>query len=150
SDQLLSDLEKARQKKRKRRDVPRTPSGSPPPQPPHPPPPAGASGAPGSKALSSSKSAASAPQFMAWTTSDTRYESADLYGTQALSPTNSLIPHDSIPDEQVYLYDDEDSMNDHLPTADSRKGWWKPLHVVERPATPKPTWTIPSSNVSDA
>nr|GEV95453.1 hypothetical protein [Tanacetum cinerariifolium] len=46
SDQLLSDLEKARYKKRKRRDVPRTPSGSPLPQPPPPPPPAGASGAP--------------------------------------------------------------------------------------------------------
>nr|GFD39482.1 hypothetical protein [Tanacetum cinerariifolium] len=31
SDQLLSDLEEAHQKKRKRRDIPRTPSGSPPP-----------------------------------------------------------------------------------------------------------------------
>nr|GEU59583.1 hypothetical protein [Tanacetum cinerariifolium] len=109
SDQLLSNLEEARQKKRKRRDVPRTPSGSPPPQPPPLPPSAGASGAPGtsgasgssqfplppplpppstdtsrsaqhqgSKALSSSKSAASAPQSMAWTTSDIRYESADV------------------------------------------------------------------------
>nr|GEU70271.1 putative nucleotidyltransferase, ribonuclease H [Tanacetum cinerariifolium] len=46
SDQLLSDLEEARQKKRKGRDVPRTPSRSPPPQPPPPPPPAGVSGAP--------------------------------------------------------------------------------------------------------
>nr|GEW45269.1 hypothetical protein [Tanacetum cinerariifolium] len=46
SDQLLSDLEEARQKKRKRHDLPRTPSGSPPPQPPHPLPLAGASGAP--------------------------------------------------------------------------------------------------------
>nr|GEW68843.1 retrovirus-related Pol polyprotein from transposon TNT 1-94 [Tanacetum cinerariifolium] len=49
--QLLSDLEEARQKKRKRRDVPRTPFRSPPPQPPPPPlpPPAGASGAPDSE-----------------------------------------------------------------------------------------------------
>nr|GFA14276.1 hypothetical protein [Tanacetum cinerariifolium] len=46
SDQLLSDLEEGRQKKRKRRDVPRTPSGLPPPHPPPPPPLAGASGAP--------------------------------------------------------------------------------------------------------
>nr|GEY47408.1 hypothetical protein [Tanacetum cinerariifolium] len=37
------DLEVALQKKRKRRDLPRIPSGSPPLQPPHPPPPAGAS-----------------------------------------------------------------------------------------------------------
>nr|GEW10695.1 hypothetical protein [Tanacetum cinerariifolium] len=51
SDQLLLDLEEAYQKKRKRRDVPRTPSESPPPQPPPPPPLAGASGAPVNKTV---------------------------------------------------------------------------------------------------
>nr|GFA03300.1 hypothetical protein [Tanacetum cinerariifolium] len=60
SDQLLSNLEEARQKKRKRCDVPRTPFASPPLQPPPSPPPVGASGA-----------------------------------------LNSLIPDDSIPDEQA-------------------------------------------------
>nr|GFA32891.1 hypothetical protein [Tanacetum cinerariifolium] len=68
SNQLLSDLEEACQKKRKRRDVPRTPFGSPPPQPLPPPPLAGASSDPvhldllsnKAVALSSSKSAASA------------------------------------------------------------------------------------------
>nr|GEY78844.1 hypothetical protein [Tanacetum cinerariifolium] len=100
----------------------------------------------GSKALSSSKSTASAPQSMAWTTSNTRDESAGLYKTQELSLTDSLILYDSILDEQVHLSDDEDSKNDHLPTADSRKGWWKPLPTEERPATPEPTWTSPSSN----
>nr|GEW07219.1 hypothetical protein [Tanacetum cinerariifolium] len=74
--QMFENPEEARQKKRKRRDVPRTPFGLPPPQPPPPPPPAGVSGAPGSEALSSSKSAALAPYSMAWTKSDTRYESA--------------------------------------------------------------------------
>nr|GEW81767.1 retrovirus-related Pol polyprotein from transposon TNT 1-94 [Tanacetum cinerariifolium] len=53
-DQLLSDLEEARQTKRKRCDVPRTPSGSPPPQPPPLPPSAGASGAPGTSGASGS------------------------------------------------------------------------------------------------
>nr|GEX97791.1 retrovirus-related Pol polyprotein from transposon TNT 1-94 [Tanacetum cinerariifolium] len=148
SDQLLSNLEEACQKKRKRRDIPRTPFGSPPSQPSPPPPLAGASGASGSKALSLSKSAASVPHSMAWTTSDIRYESASLYGTQELSPTDSLVLDDSILDKQVHFSDDEDSRNDHLPTADSRKGWWKPLPAEERSATPKPTWTIPSSNVS--
>nr|GEV64007.1 hypothetical protein [Tanacetum cinerariifolium] len=148
SDQLLSDLEEARQKKRKRCDLPRTPSGSPPPQLPHPPPPAGAFGAlgtseasgssqlpppppplstgtfvpaqqQGSKALSLSKSAASTLQSMACITSNTRYESAGVFGTQELSLTDSLIQDDSIPDKQ------------------------------ERPVTPEPTWTITSSNVSD-
>nr|GEV77129.1 integrase, catalytic region, zinc finger, CCHC-type, peptidase aspartic, catalytic [Tanacetum cinerariifolium] len=128
SNKLLSDLEEARQKKRKRRNVPRTSSGPPPPQPPPPPPPAGVFGALGSKALSSSKSAALAPQPMAWTTSDTQYEFDGLYGTQELSITDSLILDDSIPDEQVYLSDDEDSENDHLPIADSRKGrCWEQL-----------------------
>nr|GEW43221.1 retrovirus-related Pol polyprotein from transposon TNT 1-94 [Tanacetum cinerariifolium] len=48
-----------------------------------------------------------------------------------------------------YLSDDEDSRNDHLPIADLRKGWWKPLPAEERLATLEPTWTIPSSNVSN-
>nr|GEW25076.1 hypothetical protein [Tanacetum cinerariifolium] len=61
----------------------------------------------------------SAPQSMAWTTSDTRYESAGVYGTKELCFTDSLIQDDSIPDEQ------------------------------ERPATLEPAWTIPSSTVSD-
>nr|GEV03937.1 hypothetical protein [Tanacetum cinerariifolium] len=120
SDQLLSDLEEARHKKRKRRDVPRTSSGSPSKQPPPPPPPTGASGA-----------------------------LVGLSRTQELSPTDSLILDDSILDEQVYLSDDEDSENDHLRKADTRKGWWKPLSTEERPTTPKPTWTIPSSNTGD-
>nr|GEU59585.1 hypothetical protein [Tanacetum cinerariifolium] len=62
---------------------------------------------------------------------------------------NSHIQDDFIPDEQVYLYDDEDSGNDHLPKADSRKDWWKPLPAAKRPTTPKPAWTIPSSTISD-
>nr|GEX10012.1 reverse transcriptase domain-containing protein [Tanacetum cinerariifolium] len=45
SNQLLSDLEEACQKKRKRRELPTTPFGPPPSQPPPPPPPAGTSGA---------------------------------------------------------------------------------------------------------
>nr|GEU46224.1 hypothetical protein [Tanacetum cinerariifolium] len=155
-----------------------TPSGSPPSQPPPPPPPAGTSGAPstsgasrssqlppppsppsigtsgsahqqGSKAPSSSKSAALTPQSMAWTTSDTRYESAGVFGTQELSPTDSLIQDDSILNEYIQLSDDEYSENDHLPKADSRKDYWKPLPEEERPVTPEPAWTIPSSNVSD-
>nr|GEW86799.1 retrovirus-related Pol polyprotein from transposon TNT 1-94 [Tanacetum cinerariifolium] len=145
SNQLLSDLEEARQKKRKRREVPRNPSGSPPPQPPPPPPPVGVFGAPGSEGSSSSKSAASAPQSMAWTTSDIRYESAGISKTQELSPTDSLIQDYYIPDKQVHFSDDEDFRNDHLPKADSRKDWWKPLPAEERLATPEPAWTIPYS-----
>ncbi|GJR62352.1 hypothetical protein Tco_1504514 [Tanacetum coccineum] len=68
---------------------------------------------------------------------------------QETSPSDDLMHDDSIPDEHVHLSDDEDSGNDHLPKDNVRKDWWKPLPEEERPATPEPTWTIPSSNVSD-
>ncbi|GJU66590.1 hypothetical protein Tco_1252849 [Tanacetum coccineum] len=137
-------------KRQKRCDVPRTPLGSPPSQPPSPPPLAGTFSAPstlrasgssqlpppppplstgtfgfaqqqGNKAPSSSKTTASASQSMAWTTSDTRYESAGVFGTHELSPNYSLMQDDSIPEEQVHLSDDEDSETDHQSKADSRK-----------------------------
>ncbi|GJX87248.1 hypothetical protein Tco_0339262 [Tanacetum coccineum] len=178
SNQRLADQEEARKKKRKRRESPRTPPGSPLTQPPPPPPPAGASGAPGtsvasrssqlplpppppstgtsgsaqqqgSKAPSSSKTTASASQSMAWTTSDTQYESADISRAQELSPTDYLMQDDAIPEEQVHLSDDEDFENDHQPKAGSRKDWWKSLSEEEIPATPELAWTIPSSNKSD-
>ncbi|GKB24083.1 hypothetical protein Tco_0863484, partial [Tanacetum coccineum] len=140
-------FEEAR-KKKKKRAAPITPSGSPPSPPPPPPPPAGASGAPGilgasgssqlpppppslstgtsgsaqqqgSKAPSSSKPAVSTHQSMAWTTSDTRFESTCFTAAQELPPTDSLMQDDSIPDKQ------------------------------ERAANPEPAWTIPYFNVSD-
>nr|GEW63391.1 hypothetical protein [Tanacetum cinerariifolium] len=130
SDQLLSDLEEARKKKRKRRT-----SGSAQQQ--------------GSEALCSSKSAASTSQSMAWTTSDSRYKSAGISKTQELTPIDSLIQDDSIPDKQVHFSDDEDSENDHLQKTYSRKDWWKPLPEEERSATPKPAWTIPCFTTGD-
>ncbi|GKC59334.1 hypothetical protein Tco_1086932 [Tanacetum coccineum] len=69
--------------------------------------------------------------------------------SKTLSPNDSLMQDDSIPEEQVHLSDDEDSENDHQSKADSRKDWWKTLPEEERPATLEPTWTIPSSNKSD-
>ncbi|GKF48007.1 hypothetical protein Tco_0141258, partial [Tanacetum coccineum] len=145
SNQRLADQEEARKKKRKRPESPRTPLVSPPTQPPPPPPPAGASDAPGtsgasgssqlplppppstgtsgfayqqgSQAPSSSKTVASTSQSMAWTTSDTQYESADIPEAQELSPTDYLMQDDSIPEEEVLLSDDEDSENDHQPKA---------------------------------
>ncbi|GJV82199.1 hypothetical protein Tco_1518069 [Tanacetum coccineum] len=123
SNQRLADQEEAHKKRQKRRDAPRSPPGSPPSQPPPPPPPAGASGA---LVPSSSKTTASAQQSMAWTTSDTRYESTGIAWAQKLSPSDDLMHDDSVPDEQ-----------------------WKPLPEEERPATPEPAWTILPSNVSE-
>nr|GEU46542.1 retrovirus-related Pol polyprotein from transposon TNT 1-94 [Tanacetum cinerariifolium] len=149
SNQLLSDLKAAHQKKRKRRNLPRTYSGSPPPQPPPLPPPAGAFGAPGSKALTSSMSMAITPYSMAWTIFNSRYESTGVSVGQESSSTDFMMNDDSILDEHVQLSNDEDTKNDHMPNADTRKDWWKPLPEEERPATLEPSWTIPSPNVSD-
>ncbi|GJV83662.1 hypothetical protein Tco_1523560 [Tanacetum coccineum] len=127
SNQCLADQEEARKKRRKRSDIPRSPPGSPPSQPPPPHPPASVSGAP----------------------VDTCYELAGVSEVQDLSPTDSLMEDDYIPEEQVQVSDDENSENDNLPKADPRKDWWKPLSEEERPTTPEPTWTIPSSHKSD-
>ncbi|GKA30344.1 hypothetical protein Tco_0716649 [Tanacetum coccineum] len=176
SNQLLADLEEARRKKRKKRDSPSgSPPPQPPPPlplagasgtsgtsgasgssqlpPPHPPPPPSidinrGNQQKGSGASSSSKTVTSTPQSMVWTTSDTRYESASFTATQETSPTDYLMNDDSISDEQVYLSDDEDTRNNHLPKADMIKDWWKPLPEEERPSTLEPTWTT-FSNVSD-
>ncbi|GKA26702.1 hypothetical protein Tco_0712811, partial [Tanacetum coccineum] len=70
-------------------------------------------------------------------------------GTQETTPTDNQLNDDFIPDKQVHFSDDEDTRNDHLPKADMRKDWWKPLPEEEIPTTPEPAWTIPSSNVLD-
>ncbi|GJX28340.1 hypothetical protein Tco_0236419 [Tanacetum coccineum] len=76
----------------------------------------------GREAPSSSKTTASAQQSMAWTTSDTRYESTGIAWVQGLSPSDELMHDDSALDEQVHVSDDQDSGNDYTPAAaDSRK-----------------------------
>ncbi|GKD40500.1 hypothetical protein Tco_1260707, partial [Tanacetum coccineum] len=120
SNQHLADQDEARKKNSNIRESPRTPPGSPPTQLPPSPPLTGASSAP-----------------------------TDIPRAQELSPTDYLMHDDSIPKEQVHLSDDEDSKNDHQLKANSRKDWWKPLPEEERPETPEPAWTIPSSNKSD-
>nr|GEV91339.1 hypothetical protein [Tanacetum cinerariifolium] len=86
---------------------------------------------------------------MSYTIFNTRYESTGVFAGQESSLIDSMMNDDSIPDEQVQLSDDEDTRNDHLPKADTRKDWWKPLREEERLATHEPAWTISSSNMSD-
>ncbi|GJV72157.1 hypothetical protein Tco_1492152 [Tanacetum coccineum] len=140
-DQLLSDLAEARKKKKKRHGSPKTPSGSP-PHPPPPPPPAGPSGTSrASGAFGSSKMAASA-EYTAWTMTDTRFK-----------PSISPIPEelhmgdDTTIDEQAYSTSGEDVGCDHIPTVNLRQSWWKPI-TEDRPATPEPAWSIPSSDLT--
>ncbi|GJV88155.1 hypothetical protein Tco_1532093 [Tanacetum coccineum] len=164
------DVDKAQEetKKKSKQDSPNTPPGSPPSPPPPPPPPSGASGASGTTgasdsaqappppppsssthqggqststaAPSSSKTAASA-EYSAWTMTDTR-----------IKPSSTTIPDDlymddeTTADEQAYSSGDEVG-RDHILIVNLRKSWWKPLNE-DRPATPEPAWTIPSSDLS--
>ncbi|GJY30726.1 hypothetical protein Tco_0414221, partial [Tanacetum coccineum] len=69
-----------------------------------------------------------------------------------LKPSVSSIPEeihmddDTTPDEQVKSSGDEDIGHDHIPMVNLRHNWWKPL-TEDRPATPEPAWSIPSSDL---
>nr|GFA23836.1 hypothetical protein [Tanacetum cinerariifolium] len=166
-EELAQDLAETRKKKKKSRESPKTPPGSPSHQPP-PPLPAGpsrTSGAPrasgsaqmppslpppsstnqetlskGSAAPIPTKTAASA-EYQAWTTTDIR-----LRPSISLTPAHLEMNEDMDPDEQAQSSDDEDIESAHITTVNLRQGWWKPFEE-ERPTTPKPAWSIRSSDV---
>ncbi|GKF54972.1 hypothetical protein Tco_0165312, partial [Tanacetum coccineum] len=140
------DVDKAQEetKNKSKQDSPKPPPGSPPLTPPPPPPPASSSHqedqSTGTTAPSSSKTAASA-EYSAWTTTDTR-----------IKPSITLIPDDLYMDDETTVdvqavSSDDDVRRDHVPTVNLRQTWWKPL-TEDRPSTPKPAWTIPSSDLS--
>ncbi|GKE17805.1 hypothetical protein Tco_1425382, partial [Tanacetum coccineum] len=146
SEQLLINLAEARRKKKMRHESPKTPPGYPPnvSQLPLPPPLPSTNQSDQSKgtAAPSSLKTMTLAEYTAWTTTDIR-----------LNPSVSSIPEDlhmdadSAPDEQVHSSDDEDIGNDHIPKVILKQYWWKPLFEEDRPATPEPAWSIPSSDL---
>ncbi|GKC43456.1 hypothetical protein Tco_1061178 [Tanacetum coccineum] len=140
SEQLDADKAEERTKKKSKQDSPKTPPGSPPPPPP-PLPPSGASGASGSDAPSSTKTAASTT-YTAWTTTTSRFK-----------PFASSVPEDVFMHEesdveaQDMVSDDEDIGSRHIPKVSLNQAWFKPLSEEDRPASPKPAWSIPSSSL---
>ncbi|GKB21170.1 hypothetical protein Tco_0855093, partial [Tanacetum coccineum] len=164
SEQFDADKSEERKKMKSKQDSPKTPPGSPPP------PPSGASGAsgttgasdsaqdplppppsptpnpdnqsPGSAAPGSSKTAATTA-YTAWTTTTSRFE-----------PSASSIPEDVFMHEESdfaapdMVSDDEDIGSRHIPRINLKQDWFKPLSEDERPATPEPAWSIPSSSLS--
>nr|GEX81213.1 hypothetical protein [Tanacetum cinerariifolium] len=112
----------------------------PPPPPPSPPSTSQESPSKGSATPSPSKTAASA-EYQAWTTTDVR-----LSPSISLTPTDLEMYEDMGPDEQPS--DDEDIGSAHILTVNLRQGWWKPFEQ-ERPTTPKPAWSIWSSDTDD-
>ncbi|GJT58287.1 hypothetical protein Tco_0993341 [Tanacetum coccineum] len=168
SEQFDADKAEERTKKKSKQDSPKTPPGSPPPPPP-PPPPSGASGASGLTGTSnsaqdpppplpssttnrgdqshsfaapgSSKTAASTT-YTAWTTTTSRLKPAASY-----VPEDVLMHEESDFEAQDMRSDDEDSDSRHIPKVSLNQEWFKPLSEEERPATPKPAWSIPSSSL---
>ncbi|GKA38136.1 hypothetical protein Tco_0730687 [Tanacetum coccineum] len=48
---------------------------------------------------------------------------------------------------QDMVSDDEDIGSRHIPKVPRNQAWFKPLSKEERPATPEPAWSIPSSSL---
>nr|GEY16108.1 retrovirus-related Pol polyprotein from transposon TNT 1-94 [Tanacetum cinerariifolium] len=66
----------------------------------------------------------------------------------SLTPADLQMDVDMAPDEQAQSSNNEDIESAHIPKVNLQQGWWKPLEE-ERPATPEPAWSIPSSDTSD-
>nr|GEY76301.1 hypothetical protein [Tanacetum cinerariifolium] len=119
----------ARKKKKKSRKSPKMPPRSPPHQPPPPLLPAGPSGASRSfGAFGSSQVPPSPPP------------------PPSTNQEDLQMDEDMAPDEQAQSSNDEDIGSAHIPKVNLRQVWWKPLED-ELPATPKPAWSISSSDV---
>ncbi|GJW12293.1 hypothetical protein Tco_1578120 [Tanacetum coccineum] len=161
------DMAQEETKKKSKQDSPKTLPGLPPSSLPPLPPPSGVSGASGTTgasdsaqapplpppsssthqggqststaAPSSSKIAASA-KYSTWTTTDTR-----IKPSITTIPDDLYMDDDTTADEQAYSSGEEVG-RDHIPTVNLRQSWWKPL-TEDRPASPEPAWTIPSSDL---
>nr|GEX28408.1 hypothetical protein [Tanacetum cinerariifolium] len=148
----------------KGRESPKTPLGSPSHQSPPPPPPAGPSGTseaprafgshvtpPPTSTNQDSPSTGSATPSPAKTIATTKHKAWSTPDV-TLKPLVSLTPEDLDmdeamgPNEQAQLSNKKDIESAHIPTVNLRQGWWKPFEE-ERPTTPKPAWSIRSSDM---
>ncbi|GKG56155.1 hypothetical protein Tco_0577230, partial [Tanacetum coccineum] len=62
-------------------------------------------------------------------------------------PEELHMGDDTTADKQAYSSSCEDIGRDHIPTVNLRQSWWKPI-TEDRPATPEPAWSIPSSDLT--
>ncbi|GKA77524.1 hypothetical protein Tco_0783985, partial [Tanacetum coccineum] len=124
-------------KKKGKQDSPKPPPGSPPSPPPPPPPPSGASGASG-MILSKLLLHHLRPHPL--------IRKISQLALQPQIPDDLYMDDETTADVQAVSSDD-DVGRDHVPTVNLRQSWWKPL-TEDRPSTPEPAWTIPSSDLS--
>ncbi|GKB49241.1 hypothetical protein Tco_0899994 [Tanacetum coccineum] len=168
SEKFDANKAEERTKKKSKQDSPKIPPGSP-PSPPPPPPPSGASGASGTIGASDSsqdppppppslttnrgdQSQSSAAPGSSKTTASTEY-AAWTTTTSRLKPAASSVPKDVLMHKESDFEaqdkgsNDEDSGSRHIPKVSLHQEWFKPLSEEEKPATPEPTWSIPSSSL---
>ncbi|GJX90358.1 hypothetical protein Tco_0343684 [Tanacetum coccineum] len=60
---------------------------------------------------------------------------------------NVFMHEESDFEAQDMVSDDEDIGSRHVPRVNLNQDWFKPLSEDERPATPEPAWSIPSSSL---
>ncbi|GJX85020.1 hypothetical protein Tco_0335794 [Tanacetum coccineum] len=137
SEQFDADKAEERKKMKSKQDSPETPPGSPHPPPP-PLPPSGPSGASGITGASDSAQDPLPPPSSLTTNQGDQSQGSD-------APGSSKIASDI--EAQDLVFDDEDIGSRHIPKVSLNQEWFKPLSEEERPATPKPAWSIPSSSL---
>ncbi|GJS13241.1 integrase, catalytic region, zinc finger, CCHC-type containing protein [Tanacetum coccineum] len=122
---------------------PKTPSGSPPHPPPPSPPPAGPSGT--SRASGASGSSQSSP--LPPPPSNNPGGQSISTAAPSSSKTAASAEYTAWTMTDTRLKPGEDVGRDHIPTVNLRQSWWKPI-TEDRPATPEPAWSIPSSDLT--
>ncbi|GJT94563.1 hypothetical protein Tco_1090081 [Tanacetum coccineum] len=134
------DVDKAQEetKKKSKQDSPKTLPGSPPLPPPPPPPSSGASGASGTTEASDSAQAPPSPP-----PSSSTHQGDQSTGIAALSSSKTAASA-----EYSAWTTTDTRIKPSITTIpdDFIMSWWKPL-TEDRPASPEPAWTIPSSDL---
>ncbi|GJQ95802.1 hypothetical protein Tco_0006941 [Tanacetum coccineum] len=147
SEQFDANKSKERKKMKSKQDSLKTPPGSPPPPPP-PPPPSGASGASGTTRASDSAQDPLPPPPSSKHPIRCLDNDNLLFELCLLFPEDVLLYEESDFPALDMVSDDEDISSRHIPKVDLKQDWFKPLSEDERPATPEPAWSIPSSSLS--
>ncbi|GJS73913.1 copia protein [Tanacetum coccineum] len=69
------------------------------------------------------------------------------HGSPPPPPSRASGASESDFEAQDMVSDDEDIGSRHIPRVNLNQDWFKPLSEDERPATPEPAWSIPSSSL---
>ncbi|GJU42120.1 hypothetical protein Tco_1195077 [Tanacetum coccineum] len=122
-------------KKKRRYNSPKPPPGSPPHHPCPPPLPSSPSGASGSTTASNSAQESPPPPPSLTTNQGDQPQGSAAPGSSKTAASTDMVS------------DDEDIGSKHIPKVNLNPAWFKPLTEEERLASPKPAWSIPSSNL---